>query len=79
MLLSSRYFCRAEEEGFVVMAKIEGQTWSKETAEEFYGEHKGKAFFETLVAFMTSGPIVQLCLEKVTSRGSIYCQLPQPC
>ncbi|CAN0260764.1 unnamed protein product, partial [Hapterophycus canaliculatus] len=56
---------RAEEEGFVVVGKIEGRTWSKEDAEAFYAEHQGKPFFDTLVVFMTSGPIVQLCLEKV--------------
>lgn len=56
---------RAEKEGFVVVGKIEGRTWSKEDAEVFYGEHKGKPFFDTLVDFMSSGPIVQLCLEKV--------------
>jgi len=55
----------AEKEGFVVVGKIEGRTWSKEDAEAFYSEHSGKPFFDTLVAFMTSGPIVQLCLEKV--------------
>lgn len=56
---------RAEKEGFVVVGKIEGRTWSKEDVEAFYAEHKGKTFFDTLVAFMSSGPIVQLCLEKV--------------
>jgi nucleoside diphosphate kinase len=33
-------------------------------AEEFYVEHKGKAFFNGLVEFMTSGPIVALVLSK---------------
>lgn len=56
---------RAEQEGFVVVGKTEGRTWSQEDAEAFYSEHKGKPFFDTLVAFMTSGPLVQLCLEKV--------------
>ena len=27
---------------------------------EFYGEHRGKPFFDRLVSFMTSGPIVAL-------------------
>ncbi len=27
-------------------------------AEEFYGEHKGKPFYEPLIRFMTSAPIV---------------------
>ncbi|CAM9759586.1 unnamed protein product, partial [Pylaiella littoralis] len=56
---------RAEQEGFVVVAKAEGRLWSQEDAEVFYSEHRGRPFFDTLVAFMTSGPLVQLCLEKV--------------
>ncbi|MEM7106273.1 MAG: nucleoside-diphosphate kinase [Bacteroidota bacterium] len=37
---------------------------SKEKASEFYGIHKGKPFFDELVEFMTSGPIVAAILEK---------------
>ena len=33
-------------------------------AQDFYGEHKGKSFFETLVNFMTSGPVYALVLAK---------------
>jgi nucleoside-diphosphate kinase len=32
-------------------------------AEEHYAEHKGKGFFEGTVKFMTSAPVVVLCLE----------------
>src|SRR5580698_8743439 len=32
-------------------------------AEEFYGEHKGKPFYEPLVQFMTSAPIVATVWE----------------
>lgn len=32
-------------------------------AEGFYAVHKGKAFFESLVRFMTSGPCVVMALE----------------
>lgn len=32
-------------------------------AEEFYAEHKDKAFFTNLVDFMTSGPVVVQVLE----------------
>lgn len=49
----------------MVVARTEGKTWSGEKAAEFYVEHKGKAFFDELVAFMSSGPLVELCLEKV--------------
>ena len=60
---------RAEEEGFVIVARSEGKTWTKGDAEEFYGEHNGKAFFDDLVGFMSGGPVVQLCLEKVCCFG----------
>ncbi len=36
----------------------------EEQAEEFYAVHKGKPFFEKLVSFMCSGPIVAAILEK---------------
>ena len=36
---------------------------SKETAETHYGEHKGKPFFDGLVSFITSGPIVAMAWE----------------
>lgn len=32
-------------------------------AEGFYAEHKGKPFFDGLVSFMTSGPVVLIVLE----------------
>ncbi len=37
--------------------------WSKADAEAFYGVHKERPFFNDLVAFMTSGPIVVQVLE----------------
>ena len=33
-------------------------------AEGFYGVHKGKGFFDELVAFMTEAPVVLLALHK---------------
>lgn len=33
-------------------------------AQDFYGEHKGKSFFDTLVNFMTSGPVYALVLAR---------------
>ena len=32
-------------------------------AEEFYSVHKGKPFFESLVEFMTSGPVIVMILS----------------
>ena len=36
---------------------------SKETAEEFYGVHRERPFFNDLVKFMISGPVVISALE----------------
>ena len=36
---------------------------SKNQAEEFYAEHNGKPFFENLVKFMTSAPVVVQVLK----------------
>ncbi|MGJ8686559.1 MAG: nucleoside-diphosphate kinase [Spongiibacteraceae bacterium] len=36
---------------------------SREQAEGFYGEHKGRPFFPALVDFMTSGPVTVQVLE----------------
>lgn len=38
-------------------------TLSKEKAEGFYIEHKDRPFFGELVNFMTSGPVMLMCLE----------------
>jgi nucleoside-diphosphate kinase len=36
----------------------------RKQAEEFYAIHQGKEFFDGLVEFMTSGPVMALCLER---------------
>lgn len=36
---------------------------SKPQAEEFYGVHKGRPFYESLVTYMISGPVVVSVLE----------------
>ena len=35
---------------------------SKSKCEEFYAEHKARPFFPELVQFMTSGPVMLMCL-----------------
>lgn len=53
---------RLEQAGLnVVAAKL--LHLSRNEAERFYGVHKGKHFFETLVSFITSGPLLVLVLE----------------
>ena len=51
------------EAGFKLQAmKITRLT--SEMAGEFYAVHKGKPFYETLIQFMSSGPIIAAILEK---------------
>lgn len=53
---------RFEREGLRIAAMR--LTWlSRREAEGFYAEHAGKKFFDELVAFMTSGPVVVMVLE----------------
>jgi nucleoside-diphosphate kinase len=37
--------------------------------EDFYAEHKGKDFFENLVRFMTSGPVLAVALQGEDAVG----------
>ena len=55
-------FSRFEAAGLkIVAAKMVHLT--REQAEGFYAEHKGRPFFDGLVDFMTSGPIMVQVLE----------------
>ena len=51
-----------EEAGLTVKALKKVQL-NREQAEGFYAEHKGKEFFDSLVEFMISAPIVAVVLE----------------
>lgn len=51
------------DSGFVIKA-MKVTCLSKEQAGAFYEIHKGKPFYESLVNFMSSGPIVAAMLEK---------------
>ena len=53
---------RFEESGLRIIASKMKQL-TREEAEGFYAEHKGRDFFEGLVEYMTSGPIVVQVLE----------------
>ncbi|MCC8367299.1 MULTISPECIES: nucleoside-diphosphate kinase [Xenorhabdus] len=55
-------YARFESAGFkIIAAKMLHLT--REQAEGFYAEHKGRPFFDGLVEFMTSGPIMVQVLE----------------
>ena len=53
---------RVDEKGFEI-TKIKMMMISKSLAEEHYGEHKDKPFFNDLVEFITSGPVVAMQVE----------------
>lgn len=52
---------RIEDKGYELLA-LELRTLGRDVAEEHYGEHVDKPFFSELVDFITSGPIVALCV-----------------
>ena len=52
-----------EENGFKIRG-MKMKRMSQGEAEEFYGVHKERPFFKSLVTFMTEGPVVVLCLER---------------
>ncbi len=60
--LVSEVLRRIETKGFHI-AGMKLMQISRETAETHYGEHKGKPFFDGLVSFITSGPVVAMVLE----------------
>ena len=53
---------RFEDNGLRIVACKKMQL-SKEDAQSFYGVHKDRPFFNDLVSFMTSGPVVVSALE----------------
>lgn len=58
-----KIIARIEEEGFTIKA-MKKVSLSKKDAECFYAVHKERPFYADLTAFMSSGPIVALCLER---------------
>lgn len=61
--VTGKIIARIEEEGFTIRA-MKKLRLSKEQAECFYAVHRGRPFFESLTQFMSSGPVVVLCLER---------------
>ncbi len=52
-----------EASGFTIRS-MEKRHLSKKEAEAFYEMHSARSFFAELVAFMTSGPVIVLLLER---------------
>jgi nucleoside-diphosphate kinase len=54
--------CRISKEGFTIRA-IKMTHLSHNEAARFYRDHKNKDFFEGLLRFITSGPVIAMILE----------------
>jgi len=57
-----KIYSRFESNGLKIIAARMAHL-SKTEAEGFYAVHKGRPFFNDLVNFMISGPVVLMCLE----------------
>ena len=53
---------RIEHKGLSIVA-MDLRTLDRETATSHYAEHEGKPFFEPVLSFITSGPLVALVAE----------------
>jgi nucleoside-diphosphate kinase len=53
---------RLERKGFRLLA-MELRSLDEAVAKQHYAEHEGKPFFDDLVRFITSGPLVAICVE----------------
>lgn len=62
--LTGEIIARFERKGLRLVA-LRHMTVDTELAERHYAEHQGKAFYDELVAFITSGPLVAMVLEGV--------------
>ena len=60
---------RVEAKGLVI-DRMDLRVIDRATAEEHYGEHRDKPFFEELVTFITGGPVV---VARLTGDDAITC------
>ncbi|MBW3608212.1 MAG: nucleoside-diphosphate kinase [Actinobacteria bacterium] len=60
--LTGEIITRFERKG-LTLAAMKLMTLDEDTARRHYAEHEGKPFFDGLVAFITSGPLVAMILE----------------
>lgn len=68
--LTGRIFARLEEDGFRIRA-IRMLRLTEQQAREFYAVHAERPFFESLVKFMTSGPVVPAILERADGEDAV--------
>lgn len=54
---------RFEDDNNLNIIDIKMMTLTKKLAEKNYAEHKGKEFYNRLIEFITSGPVVPMVIE----------------
>lgn len=60
--LIGEVIARCEQKGYRV-AKLQMVEPTRKLLAEHYAEHEGKSFYEPLLEFMSSGPVVAIALE----------------
>jgi nucleoside-diphosphate kinase len=60
--LTGEIIARFERKGLSLVA-LQLRTISRDLGSQHYAEHEGKPFYEELVSFITSGPLVAMVLE----------------
>ncbi|MFQ5423488.1 MAG: nucleoside-diphosphate kinase [Phycisphaerae bacterium] len=60
--LAGRIITRFEDKGFQVLA-MKAMAIPRELAERHYAVHKGKPFYDRLLAYITSSPVVIMVLQ----------------
>jgi nucleoside-diphosphate kinase len=60
--LTGEIIARFERKG-LRLAALQQMTMTRELAAQHYAEHQGKGFYDELVDFITSGPVVAMVLE----------------
>ena len=60
--LTGEIIARFERKGLHLVA-LKLMTMARELAAQHYAEHEGKPFFDELVSFITSAPLVAMVLE----------------
>jgi nucleoside-diphosphate kinase len=67
--LSGEILARFERKG-LRLAAMRLMTLDRQLAAQHYAEHEGKPFYEELVSFITSGPLVAMVLEGEQAVGA---------
>lgn len=53
------------------ISRLEMRRLHRSLVEEFYGEHRGKPFYDSLLEYITSGPVVCVRLERENAVAAL--------